>query len=86
MSAASIIAIILALVGYTVAFWKFISNMNSNVAVLATKIDERTTSLVAHLKKIDSTLDKLANADIRLSTLEALGLDHESRLRSLERE
>lgn len=84
MPGTAVITIAIFAAGLLVTFLKYISSLDKNMTALATRFDERTTSMAAHLNKIDKTLDKIANVDIRLAILEEKSASHEGRLRNLE--
>lgn len=68
-----------------ILFFKWITKLSEEIKVLATRFEERTSLLREDVKKINNVLETLATAALRVNQVERQALDHEERIREIER-
>jgi len=69
-----------------ITLFKWINTMGESIREVTVKMEERTTAIMGDLEKINSSLEALATAGIRIGTVERRIDDHEGRIRFVERD
>lgn len=82
---AVVVSVFLFAVTQLILFFKWITKLSEEIKVLATRFEERTSLLREDVKKINNVLENLVNAALRVNAVERQALDHEERLREIER-
>lgn len=67
-----------------ITLFKWIGSTSASIKEITIKMEERTSMIMADLEKVNSSLEALATAGIRIGTVERRMEDHESRLRLIE--
>ena len=69
---------------HAIAVFKWISSLTVSLKEITTRFEERTSALVYDMRKISSSVEKLAEAVVRFERIEEVSRDHEIRLRHVE--
>lgn len=80
-----VVTVFLFAITQLILFFKWITKLSEEIKVLATRFEERTSLLREDVKKINNVLENLVNAALRVNAVERQALDHEDRLREIER-
>lgn len=80
----AVITVVLFLVTQAIALFRWISNLNKSLEAIIVRFEERSVMVTTDLRKVNASLEKLANADWRITKMEEVSDDHEERIRIIE--
>lgn len=80
-----VVTVFLFAITQLILFFKWITKLSEEIKILATRFEERTSLLREDVKKINNVLETLATAALRVNQVERQALDHEGRIREIER-
>ena len=84
INAGVVVSVGVFLVTQALALFKWISNLNKSLETIIVRFEERSVMVTTDLRKVNASLEKLANADWRLTKMEEVSDDHEERIRIIE--